>query len=212
MDYDQLRAQFVGLLNRRDLTPTLRDTFIKQSIQRIQRTLRVPAMEKSLRITADGTTNKVALPRDYLELVNLVDETTNYRIQRSDLTTVRQTATLLGEYPKIFAREGRTLLLAPTPPGGATLRMDYYADFSGLSEGTDSNILTDIAPDLIVYGALSYATDYFLDKRKDQFEGTYQRIFMDLQDQADRDELSGGVSVKPTYSYPPDSAYVYVQY
>ena len=46
MNKGQLRAHFLALLNRSDCNDTLADTFIDQSIGRIYRTLRIPAMEK----------------------------------------------------------------------------------------------------------------------------------------------------------------------
>ena len=38
---------------------------------------------------------------------------------------------------------------------------------------TDENDLAAVAPDLIIYGALGYAADYYLDERRDIFEAKF---------------------------------------
>ena len=47
MNLGNLRSHFIALLNRSDITNSLADTFIDQSIARIQRQLRIPSMEKT---------------------------------------------------------------------------------------------------------------------------------------------------------------------
>jgi len=55
MSYLDVKNQFTALLNRRDLTSTLTTTFLNYGIQRIQRNVRVPAMERVVEMTTGGT-------------------------------------------------------------------------------------------------------------------------------------------------------------
>lgn len=202
MNYGELRSQFQGLLHRRDLTTTLRDTFLQQSIQRVQRTLRIPAMEASLAVTMDETYGGLLpIPGDLLELKSIVFN--DYVLQQRDLTSVLEGANNSG-YPLTYARAGSLWVLAPAPTLGIIGRVDYYANFSPLSTDADSNPLSEIAPDVIIYGALSYACDYYLDKRGPNFESRFQQALAELQTQADLDELSGASVVSSAYQFDQD--------
>ena len=66
MNYGQIRTHFKALLNRSDITDALADTFIEQGIARIQRSLRIPSMEKQHNYTFSTQTTKVTLPSDFL--------------------------------------------------------------------------------------------------------------------------------------------------
>ena len=67
---------------------------------------------------------------------------------------------------------------------------------------TDENALSKIAPDLIIYSALTYASDYYLDERAAQFEQKFVGFLTELQEQANDQEVNGGTQViQPTARY-----------
>jgi hypothetical protein len=79
--------------------------------------------------------------------------------------------------------------------------LNYYAQFTDMTADTDENDLAIIAPDLITYGALSYASDYFMDERGPLFEQRFSQFLSELQGQADDAETSGSVqSIMPSRS------------
>jgi hypothetical protein len=207
-----MQTQFAGLMNRRDLTTALTQAFLQQSILRTQRTLRVPAMEKSITATVGSTFTGLTVPGDLLQFISMTDETNPGNVV--ELTRValpeilRRNSFDAGSSTvmpvTMFARRASKFIVAPKPPAGSVLRMDYFATFKTLSVPTDSNVLSDVAPDAIIYGALSYAAAYFLDKRMKDFEDRYTQIVTDLQSQADRDELSGNAQVMPSSYFPSD--------
>lgn len=202
MNYGQVKAQFQAVLNRRDITPTLTDAFIQNAIQRAQRSLRVPAMEKSVVVDFLKEDEAIDLPNDLLQLINVVwDQGVPYeatKMQRVDLGNVLNLRNQVGT-PYAYARQDGALIIGPKPFSDGNIRMDYYADFSNLSADSDTNWLTQIAPDLIVYGALSFASDYFLDNRRDQFEERYNNAMAELTNQMQLDELSAGAAIAPAY-------------
>jgi hypothetical protein len=201
MNLGEVKAQFSGLLNRRDITASLVTTFVNQAIARCQRELRIPAMEKALVATIGTTYNGLTIPNDFLQLIGLVNSE-GYELVRRDLSTVKVAAAESFGIPVAFAREGSKWFLAPTPEAEDTVRIDYFAEFEDVEDDEDTNILTNIAPDLITYCALSYACDYFVDPRADRFEGRYQSILSELVSQAHRDELSGGAVMGAGFVYP----------
>ena len=203
MAYLDVKTQFLGLLNRRDITPTLVNTFLTFGIQRIQRELRLPAMEKVAIFTTDGTF-QVDVPGDYLEAISLYtnSETSHLKLVRADTQTVLDYAKTYG-VPQYYSRVGAKFHIGPVPTTGTQLFIHYYADASALSSDTDTNWITEVAPTLLVYAALSYAADYFLDDRKQLFEASYIQIAEQLQNMALQDELANA-SVSSAYDSAPN--------
>jgi hypothetical protein len=197
-----IRNQIKGLLNRNDLTDTQADLFIDQAVARIQRTLRVPSMEKTQIYTTgvDGG-NLLVLPNDFLQLKHLYTE--NSTIVYSDLGNFVRTVDTPGYAPRIYTRVQGSFQIKPTPPVGYEIYMVYYGEIPDLVTDTDSNFLTEIAPDLLVYASLTFAADFFIDERKDAFETIAVRIFNELKDQAtDMEWAQEGMSIATAYNAP----------
>ena len=77
--------------------------------------------------------------------------------------------------------------------------MDIYYD---LVSDTDTNAFSEIASDGVIYTALGYASDYFLDERGPLFDGKASVFIAEIQDQADTAEQSGGTQVmRPTHTF-----------
>ncbi len=198
MNYGDLRTHFKALLNRSDITDALANTFIDQGIARIQRTLRIPSMEKQHTYTISAQTSKVTIPNDFLEAIDLIyDNHTLSRVPMKEIQDYKK-AGQTGS-PHMFTREGGSFLLYPEPTGGSLI-LNYYAQYTALSADSDTNVLTDIASDLICYAALVYASDYFLDDRRTVFETTYLSFLIEIQEQANDAEMSGSLqSIRPAY-------------
>lgn len=203
MAYLDVKTQFLGLLNRRDITPSLTDTFMQFGIQRIQRELRVPAMEKVVQVLTDGTA-QISVPGDLLQVISLHTNDAVYqnRLIRTDLQTILRYSKIPGS-PELYYREGATFYIGPYPPTGTSVWISYYADVSTLTADTDTNWLTEVAPALLIYAALAYAADYYLDDRKGLFETSYQQIADQLISMAQQDEVENA-SVSTAYDTTPN--------
>lgn len=203
MNYGELKTHFEALLNRSDITASLTTTFIDQGIQRIQRQLRSPINERKAEYTITGQTASVILPNDFLEIISLYKG--SKELSRVTMKRYRemQENNLAGE-PAFFMREQQRLFLHPEPTSG-TLTLYYYCDFPALSADADKNDLTEVAPDLAIYAALTYAADYYLDERGTIFEQKYQQFLAELQEQANDQELNGGTqAILPSYRFDGD--------
>lgn len=199
--YGEVKTEFTSLLNRRDITAAQTTTFVQNALRRAQRNLRVPAMEQAVEVEIGDDYAGLPLPSDYLQLIRLVNSD-GEELERVDLTTANARAETTG-VPKVFCRQGSKWVLGPTPLEDDTVRIDYFGQFEDLEEDADENWLTEIAPDLLVYGALSFAGKHFNDRRRQEWEQMYRDIFLELQDQGDRDELINAV-VMPAYALPID--------
>jgi hypothetical protein len=206
MNYGELQTQFEGLLKRRDMTPTQSATFLQQAVSRVQRVLRIPPMEKSVSVTYDGVTfqnGELPIPNDYLRLIALTAVTPDgeeRELAQRDLQTVLAYATASG-CPVAFTRRGGVWKFGPTPLAGTVFRIDYYDEFPALSAPSDSNFLTAGPTDLVIYAALSYAGDWFVDKRAANWEMRFQSIVTEIQNQADQDTLINA-AVSSAYDIP----------
>lgn len=207
MNLSQLTGQFLALMNRSDLNTNtaLATTFISQSIMRLQRELRVPFMEKIVRYTIPNTytpTLGLVLPSDLLELIALNVDTDNdgtpdYPLQRVQLKEAMTRSQLTGAVPQVFARRGGYWVLGPQPAVGSVIEIVYYAEFAPLVNSTDTNTVSRIAWDAVVYGALAAAADYYNDDRSQVFEARYGQITQNLQAMADGDELTADAAIRP---------------
>jgi len=202
MNKGQIRAHFKALLNRSDCVDALADTFIDQSISRIQRLIRIPPMERqqAYAINSPSPQDSIILPADFLEIIDIYFDSTS--LSRVPMRTILEMKKIndLGS-PLFFAREQGSLVLYPRPTSG-TLYLNYYGQFTDLIADTDTNDLTSIASDAVTYGALSYAADYFIDERGGLFEQKLNTFLSELQQQANDAETSGTVqAIRPTTNY-----------
>ena len=200
MNYGDLKTHFDALLNRSDITPALTTTFIDQGIARIQRQLRTPLNENKTTYTISSSTSSITLPTDFLEIISLYAN--EYELQRITMKKYRelQQSATVGK-PKFFVREQQNIQLYPTPSTGDII-LYYYGEFPALVNNADTNQLTDVASDLVLYAALTYSADYYLDERRDLFEAKYQQFLNEIQEQADDQELNGGTQqIRPAYEY-----------
>ena len=74
-----------------------------------------------------------------------------------------------------------------------------------MTADSDTNALSVAAPDLIIYAALTYAADFYLDERAEIFENKYTTFLAEIQEQANDQELNGSANtIAPAYAYGDD--------
>jgi hypothetical protein len=228
MAYSDVKSAFLARMNRRDLandTTGLADLFLQDAIKRVQRNLEIPAGEKSISVVIGNSTyfnnnfiqtypngisvtGGLLIPTDFIRMRDITYYNGNGEpsILRKAPLTDTAGAIFFGVPGCVimYSRQGSMWILGPLPIAGNIVRIDYYSEYATVINPTDDNVLLDIADDLIVYGALSYAADHYNDKRGPQFEQRFTQILSDLQAQADADETSGDAAVGQAYYYPPD--------
>jgi len=186
--YLELQTDVINLINRSDCTTALAKTFLQQAQRKIQRNLRIQSMEKSYQITAgtsgssiyDATNGKIVIPGDFLELVYIY--TDNDLLQRVPLNRfIELNTSATSTRPKYWTRIANHFHLKPVPSTGTIITVAYHSEDTVLSADSDTNILSAIAQDLLVYGALTYAAVYFNDQRQQLFEAKYQQIYNDVE-------------------------------
>lgn len=214
MNWGEIKTTMSGMLNRRDMTAALQNGFMQQGVARIQRELRCPAMEAVSAVEIEngvnfkvGTGIGLAVPSNYLQLIKLsaydVDGTFQGDLDLVNTNTAKFRAITRGAIPKVYAREGSQWVLGPEPGDGITVRIHYYTELEDLTDDTDTSTLSDIAPDLFIFGGLIYAGLKYKDVRTTDWIEAFKDIKQSVQDQADRDELTNAV-VEPGLAWPSD--------
>lgn len=198
MNLGDIRTHFKSVLNRSDITDALANTFIDQGIARVQRSLRIPSMEKHYSYSIIAATTTVTLPNDFLESISLYYDGQQLKKVTLEEILERQKVGEQGP-PDYFCRQGGSYLLSPAPTTG-TLILDYYAQFPDMVLDNDENILAQVGSDLIIYAALTYAADYFIDERSPVFEQKFNQFMGEIQEQSNDAELSGNMqAIRPAY-------------
>jgi len=203
MNYGEVKSHFEALLNRSDNTSALTTTFIDQGIRRITRQLRSAMNEKVQVITLSSQTASLTLPSDFIELISLYYKDRELiRLPNAQFRTYADNP-VRGK-PHHFTRQQEAIFIHPQPSDGE-LTLYYYGDFDALSADSDSNALSATAPDLLIYSALTYAADYYLDERATLFEQKFQTFLTEIQEQANDQELNGSTQqIAPAYRYEED--------
>jgi len=198
--YGELKSDFAALLNRRDSTPAQHVVWLQMGLKKVQRSLRIPAMEKAIVATIGNLySGGLAVPGDLLKLISITNNDTGDELERKSSQEVLDQIEYGCGDPRMYFRRGSKFVIGPTPVAGTALRMDYYAQFAALSADSDSNVLTDIAPDLMLYAGLVYAGLHFNDKRTKDWGGIYGDIYAELMKQGEDDELTGNAQVSPAF-------------
>lgn len=205
--YAAMRQTFIDLLNRTDLTDpnaALVKGWFDNSIQRCQREVRAPHMERVLAIDTTNPVSSISVPNDWLETKAFVwdNGTCGGEVDPLELGDYYVRKNELFDYPTFYTRQAGTWLINGTIPAGVTANVIYYGEETPLVNDNDETTLCKIASDLIVYGALTYAGDYYTDDRKDQWEAKWESFREQVQSQSSEgDNQNGANAVQPFVMY-----------
>lgn len=190
MNYGELRSQFLELLNRTDCTDSLADAFISMGLRRVERLLRTPLQRTTFSFTIGSTwAGSVPIPADYIGLHEI----------RVDGIPIRRVASNQQDILSGFWIEGFDFKFTDGLTEGQVISVTYYSEFSqgvpDITVTTYSLVLNDV----IIYAALFYAGDHFIDARKDAWGSTMKELVAEVQLMADMDEVAGGGMVITPY-------------
>ena len=206
-NYTELKAAIADWLDRTDLTSRIPD-FITLAEARVNRELRIRAMENRSTMTTTGGQRYFALPARYVQMRNFQLNTNP--ITPLEYITPEMLDRLYGSKtsgkPKAYTLIGDEIQLAPVPDSTYTLEMAFYEKFTPLGDGTSgtvtSNWLTNNAPDVLLYGALIEAEPFIKnDERMPLWLNAYKEAINKIQHADARDRHSGSqMRVRTVYS------------
>lgn len=205
MNYTLLKASISDWIARTDLTSAVIDDLIDLAEARINRRLRIRAME-SVYFRALDSDSAAPVPSAYKQWKNAflykgtgTDDTfpslANEVVSPLRFTQVSGAAQDFYESRADglwLARIGTKFYVSGKPSGTYSLGGIIYVGFTALSSSAETNWLTDNAPDLLLAASLSEAAAYV--KARDQLEywtARFTAILADVQDESDRELWSG---------------------
>lgn len=197
MTYAELKAQFNALLNRTDLTTALQTLFLDQAVTRSQRELRVPGNEKEVETTVGAVFTGLTVPSDYIQTISM--ECEDEPVEYLPVGTFRKLGVPTSGQPHYYTRVLGVISFNPNPSADMVIAHSYYGEFPSFGAESASTVLSVSLSDLVLYGALSFAADYYLDERAISFEQRFQSILVAVQAQGyDADGFNS--AVQPAYS------------
>jgi hypothetical protein len=206
-NYTELKDAIADWLDRSDLTARIPD-FIALAETRINRELRIRAMEYRATMNTTAGQRYFALPGGYIQMRNFQLNTNP--VTPLEYITPEMLDRLYGSNttgkPKAYSLIGDEIQLAPIPDAVYEVEMAYYEKFTPLGDGTEgtvtSNWLTANAPDILLYGALIEAEPFIKnDERIQLWLTAYKEAVDKLQKADDRDRHSGStMRVRTVYS------------
>lgn len=191
IDYASLQSAAANYLHRSDLTTSIPD-FISLAEAKLNRRLRLRAMEDTVSATIAG--NTTALPADFREVRSLYisDGANSYRVEYKtpeQRSMYQQTGRV-----NAFTIIGSDIHWLPLPHGTLTYTLHYFASLPAVEDGQNWLILN--APDVYLYATLLEAAPYLkADSRIETWGVLLESAITDLMTDDQRSRLGNTLAI-----------------
>jgi hypothetical protein len=197
--YTELKSAVADWLNRSDLTAVI-PSFIALAESYFNQEERLRNQKSIVRATATFDQEYEALPGDYLEMLNLTNQTT-VPFQKVQFLSLNQWDDYKRDFttlqvPKYYTIVGNQLQLLPVPGSSITAEMVYYAKIPALSDSNAANWLLTNHPEVYLYGTLIQAAPYLKDDDRIATWNAMLERSLDNIHQADDRALYAGSVIK----------------
>jgi len=196
--YEELKTSVANWIDRDDLTSRIPD-FITLAEARINRNLRIRAMEDRSTATVNAGQDYYGLPDRYVQMRHITIAQGNRDVDLEYLTPERFDLEINRVWaggaarPRKYTLIGDELRLGPCPSAEGTMQMIYWRTFNSLGDSNTSNWLLSNAPDVLLYGALLEAETFVKNIEAAKGWGIlFGEGIQSIQNADDRDRHSGG--------------------
>jgi len=190
-NYSELKAAIADFLNRDDLASVI-PTFIRLGEDSIGRDLRHTRQEKRVQAVLDERYEN--LPTDYLEMrrATLDDGSQLRLISSDDMADMRVKSGDISGKPKYYFITADQIEFYPTPDGGNTVTLLYYAHIPHLDATNDVTWLLQSNSDIYLYSALMHTAAYLQDdQRLTLWASLYKSAVDKLNQNSEKAQYSG---------------------
>lgn len=171
------------------------DTFVDLAEDRINRDLRIPAMETALNVTLSG--GVAAIPSGFRELKTAYidgNPTRPLEMRPLDWIHTYHPHRASQSKPSFIGIDGTNFVFGPYPDSDYTLKGTYYKAFDPLSGSNETNWLTDNAKGFLLYACLIYASEFTRDERGERlWASKYDRELNRIKEETKRYRLASGM-------------------
>ena len=199
-NYDGLKSEVAGWLNRTDLAPVI-PTFVRLLEAQVERILRT----REMLVRAEGALSDefTTLPQDFLALehIVLVGVQNPQPLQWVPMNQINalQAESTAGT-PTHYSIIGDEIELSPLPSAEIVAQIAYYRKIPKLSDSVQTNWVLERHPDLYLYGTLMQAAPYLNnDQRISTWTTALAAILEDIR-LADERAIRGGAPLKMRFT------------
>ena len=198
-NYTELKSTVADWLNRTDLSAVI-PSFITLAESYFNQEERLRNQKSIVRAIATFNAEYEALPGDYLEMLNLSNQTT-VPFQKVQFLSLNQWDDYKRDFttlqvPKYYTIVGNQLQLLPIPGSDITAEMVYYSKIQSLSDSNTTNWLLTNHPEVYLYGTLIQAAPYLKDDDRVATWNALLEKSLDNIHQADDRALYAGSVIK----------------
>ncbi|NKF52694.1 hypothetical protein G3R49_19240 [Shewanella sp. WXL01] len=214
--YSSLVEVVKTYLNRKDVdTVNTIPFFINAAEKTILRNLRMPSMEKLVRLSLreHGTEDEYyfLMPADYLEMKQIYTEgghleripfeqmynTEAKSLDQSEIYSTGDFSRPAGYFAVVANRVYVRGNIEPT----TNIFLNYYKDIPEINEDTQSNVLLDLAPDAFVFLAVAEGWKFLQeeDKARQWEQQGFNRLAAITQQVKDAEWSGSSMSIKPAF-------------
>ena len=172
-NYDELKQSVAEWMHRTDLAAYIPD-FIRLAELDLERE-NLPLPELDVSTTLTFTAGKAPKPGDFKAVRALwyVDSTSGERSALrtapvEDVMTMYPYPNTTTLRPRYYTILGNEFVVVPIPDDGTTMNLDYVKTPTPLGIGNQTNEWLQVAPDALLFGALSAARFYGLDDQRSE--------------------------------------------
>jgi len=200
MNYTELQAAVGSWLNRQDLSAVI-PTFIALAEADFGRKIR--HRRQVARATTQFDEHFILLPDDFVQAKNVqlnVDPVVTLEYVTLEHADLLRGGRYQGTgQPVYYTIVGDQLEGVPVPDSDYEIELTYYEKIDALSESVPSTWLSELHPDIYLYGALLQSAPFLKDDaRVPIWDGLYQRAIEALNLESDRAEISGATLIART--------------
>lgn len=166
-----LKEAVKDILFRPNFPENMLESSINGAQERIERVLRIPLMEKTLRGVCAASGDSLDVPADFIEAKNIfVNSIPLERVSPEQLSQAP-----MGGATSCFARKGDEFVFRPSLKAGDTYEVWYYAKQPTMSDTVPSNVWVTDCWEVMLFGTLTLAGELIAEDRVTQWETRYMQ-------------------------------------
>ncbi|MEW6096560.1 MAG: hypothetical protein AB1567_08550 [bacterium] len=211
MNFGDIQNKVADYLNRTDLSTQIKDA-INMAQRKLERQYNFNYMQ--VRTITSTSDNYISVPMGYYSGATFISapykEVIHFKVKSGDTYY-----NLIREDEKIVMKDNKTglpkyfcylpnqteFLVYPTPDKEYSFDLLFYRYSPTLTETTDTNYLTDYAPEILIYGALCELEPILMnDKRVILWKSLFQEALEGLRT-AEEGEVSSGSVILPKSNF-----------
>lgn len=186
--FSTLKTSIARWLGQDDLTTYIPD-FLEIAQVRVNRLLRIRAMEDTASLSTVAGQDYVALPTDFIGMRGVyIDGTHQYRLQYLTPEQLNNQNHDSGR-PRFFTIRGDNMVFAGNADAVYSVKLSYYKKLSLLSNTNTSNWFTTNFPHLYLYGSLQAAAEFIQDDAQVQkWSALFQNAIREIEESDQREK------------------------